>query len=143
MSQLEEVLEATEWIRLYNGRRKGEVLHDDIVSIVRELHIKEYQVMLNLWMEGNLFKYQKASFEVWLDSNTQIHNLEVHNAMEYLAFECGCSETPNRDIYTFIYRRIMRFPVHLKQEISKDGKKRDICKDFWRKENLKHKWDWV
>ena len=131
------------WSELLKKRFKGEVSHDEIVRQVRELHMPNYTAMLTRWMEGTLFYSQKASFENWLGIPLDVYAVEVEAANEYLGFECGVSEKENEDIHAFILYRIWKPSFGKRKEISENLSKKEIAKDFWRKQNVKYRWDWV
>jgi hypothetical protein len=130
------------WGPLYRGLQKGTVTHKQIEDEVRALHIGEYTAMLKRWMEGTLFFSQKAAFDAWLDVDEQTYQTESEQANHYLGFEAGCSEPYNEDIHNFINRRIYKLGIGRRKEIGSNGSKREACRDFWRKENIKYRWDW-
>lgn len=130
------------WGPMYRCLQKGTVTHKQIEDEVKILHIDEYTQMLTRWMEGNLFFFQKASFDAWLDCDKDMLESENSAAQKYMAFELGCSEPRNEDIHEFIIRRILKFSIERRKSISENNGKREVCRDFWRKENIKFKWDW-
>lgn len=131
------------WSDLLRQRIAGKISHQQIVDIVRELHLPAYQEMLSRWMNGTLFYFQKCSFDAWLDVDKPTWEQEYKDAMQFLSFQSGCSEPENSDIHNFIVKRIFKPPLTQRKEISESTEKREMCRDFWRKDNIKYKWDWV
>lgn len=130
------------WSDIDKQRRFGKISHDQVKDMVRELHKPQFQNMLKLWMEGNLFYSQKSDFDSWLGMDEHMDYKELTIAQEYLSFETGCSEEPNMDIHVFMARRIFKYGHSKKQHILSENMVKDGLRENWRFENKKFNWDW-
>ncbi len=127
---------------LYRGLQKGTVPHEQIAALAKEYHEADFSAMLRDWMQGTLFKSQKGSFDQWMDMDEIDHRIELTQPEKYLAYELGCDEKKNEDIHNFIYRRIFKYGLGWRKDTGSNSGKREVCRGFWRKENIKYKWEW-
>ena len=128
------------WAKLLKMRLEGKLTHADIQQVTKERFKDDYDVLLDRFGRGNLFKAQRLTFDSWLNIAPDEYKRDMFVYSEYQAFCDLMGHGPFPEIKMFWVLRIASPSLETRKELG-NSKERQQFLDVWAQQNSENGWN--